>query len=178
MAKKGFKWAEGQYKKGFLKPGDLAELSGEDRQAFKAWWDDHKEKAPWLKEHHDRFAAFYGTPAQPMAEQAAQPTTDTTEGDTMAPGLMIDAQTIESIVTAIKSAGYELRKVSDTAPTSWDELPVLMTPEEVQAVLRISRATFFKSVKEGTIPGAIKQGGSWLISKGILRAAMENQSVS
>ena len=176
MAKKGHKWAEGQYKKGFLKPGDLAELPNEDRQAFKAWWDDNKEKAPWLKEHHDRFAAFYGTPAEPMAEQAAQPTTDTTEGDTMAPGLMIDAQTIESIVTAIKSAGYELRKGSDDTPKSWDDLPVLLAPDQVQAVLQISKPTFWRLVKAGKIPGATKVGGSWLISKDILRASMEKQS--
>lgn len=109
------------------------------------------------------------------------PPTETPQGDEDAPGIVIDKQTIENIITAIKKAGYELRKINEdkpeaiNAPKSWDDLPVLLTPEEVQVVLRISRPTFFRMVKKGKIAGATKQGGSWLINKEILRVSTQNQ---
>ena len=47
----------------------------------------------------------------------------------------------------------------------WADLPDILTPEQVQAVLQISRSTFFRMVQSGQLPGAFKLGGAWRIDK-------------
>ena len=54
----------------------------------------------------------------------------------------------------------------------WDALPVLMTVEEVCAVMKISETTALKMLNNGDLPG-VKIAGQWRISKNDLRAAVE-----
>jgi excisionase family DNA binding protein len=179
-------WLVNLYRKGQARVDDRDKLDDAERKAFDAWWGNsahrYKDEHPNL---YNNFEAFYGGDGNGDSAEVKScdqlellsPTanTETPQGVTVTPDLVIDNLMIENIVNAIKSAGYELRKVSDSVTTSWDDLPVLMTPEEVQAVLRISRATFFRLIKEGKIAGATKQGGSWLIDKEALRASTQKQ---
>jgi len=172
-------WLVNLYRKGQARVDDRSKLDDAERKAFDTWWKSsaHKYKA----EHpnvYDAFEAFYkagGAEVKIYDQLDLLPPTEAPQGAKLTPGLVIDAQTIEKIVEGLQKAGYELRKVSDNAPKSWDDLPVLLTPEEAQAVLRISRPTFFRMVKEGKIAGAKKQGGSWLIDKDTLRASRQKQ---
>ena len=41
------------------------------------------------------------------------------------------------------------------------DYPPVMTRVQVQEALQISRATFFRLVEDGKLPGAKKVGGSW-----------------
>ena len=56
--------------------------------------------------------------------------------------------------------------------TDWDALPVLMTVEEVCAVMKISETTALKLLNSGELPGR-KIAGSWRISKSDLRTTVE-----
>lgn len=56
-----------------------------------------------------------------------------------------------------------------SAPKSIDSYPEFLTPQDVQAILRISRATFFRLVTANEIPGAFKIGKSWRIDRDKLR---------
>ena len=57
----------------------------------------------------------------------------------------------------------------------WDELPEVMKLEQVQKKIQISRATFFRLVQSGNLPGAKKVGDSWRISRDQLRKYFEGQ---
>lgn len=57
-------------------------------------------------------------------------------------------------------------------PRPIDSFPEFMTPEDVQEVLQISRATFFRLVGAGDIPGAFKIGKSWRIDREKLKTLM------
>lgn len=50
-----------------------------------------------------------------------------------------------------------------------DKLPELLKPEEAQEVLRVSRATMFRMIEAGTLPGAVRVHGSWRILRDKLR---------
>ena len=67
-----------------------------------------------------------------------------------------------------------MAKTKDDTP--WDELPEVMKPEQVQKKIQISRATFFRLVQSGNLPGARKVGDSWRISRDKLRAYFEGKS--
>ena len=69
-----------------------------------------------------------------------------------------------------------MAKAKDDTP--WDELPEVMKPEQVQKKIQISRATFFRLVQSGKLPGAKKVGDSWRISRDKLRAYFEGQEDS
>ena len=58
----------------------------------------------------------------------------------------------------------------------FDEMPDIMTPQQVQDLLQISQATFFRWVREGQMPGAIKIGDSWRIYKKLLKAHFEGSA--
>jgi excisionase family DNA binding protein len=49
------------------------------------------------------------------------------------------------------------------------QYPEVMRPEEVQEVLRISRATFFRMIEAGKLKGAVRVGGSWRVLRDRLR---------
>ena len=182
-------WLVNLYNRGQARVSNRDNLEDDaERKAFDKWWKSsahkYKEKNP---KAHAEFEAFYNgndnddsTEVKVYAQLELIPTTEKAQGATMAPNLIIDAQTIETIAEGLRLAGYELRKIEDkpdatNVPKSWDDLPVLLTPEEVQAVLRISRPTFFRMVKDGKLAGATKQGGSWLVNKDVLRASTQNQ---
>lgn len=57
-----------------------------------------------------------------------------------------------------------------TAKTAgFDDMPELMTPAQVQALLQISRATFFRWIANDKLPGAVKIGDSWRVTRDTLR---------
>ena len=62
------------------------------------------------------------------------------------------------------------RKKATTTPASFKDMPEIMRPQQVQAVLQISRATFFRWVAAGELPGAVKIGDSWRVARDELRA--------
>jgi len=62
--------------------------------------------------------------------------------------------------------------------TPWDELPEVMKPEQVQQKIQISRATFFRLVQSGKLPGAKKVGDSWRIDRDQLRAYFQGEEVT
>lgn len=176
-------WLVNQYRSGQARIDDRARLDDDaERKAFDTWWKSsahkYKDERP---DQYDAFEAFYNGDSAEVVEYDQLdllPPTDAPQSNTMAPDLVIDAQTIEKIAEGLKKAGYELRKIGEgkpeetNTPKTWDDLPMLLTPEEVQAVLRISRPTFFRLVKAGKIAGATKQGGSWLIDKETLQASV------
>ncbi|NKB69819.1 MAG: helix-turn-helix domain-containing protein [Candidatus Latescibacteria bacterium] len=49
------------------------------------------------------------------------------------------------------------------------DMPEFLTRAQVQDVLQISRATFFRWIKGGQMPGAVKVGDSWRVSRDALR---------
>ena len=59
-----------------------------------------------------------------------------------------------------------------------DRYPDILTPQETQEILRISRATFFRLVGEGKLPGAVKVGSSWRVVRDKLRAWLGSESES
>ena len=181
-------WLVNLYHRGQARVSDRDNLDNDvERKAFDKWWKNnaHKRKDKHPNIYND-FEAFYaGDDNDDSAkgkiydqlELIPLPFTEKPQGDENATGIVIDGQTIEKIAEGLKLAGYELRKIGEgkpeatNAPKSWDDLPVILTPEEVQDVLRISRPTFFRMVKEGKLAGATKQGGSWLIDREVLRAS-------
>lgn len=52
------------------------------------------------------------------------------------------------------------------------DLPELLTPEEVGEMLRLKRATIFRWLADGTLPG-YKLGNSWRIDREALRDFMK-----
>jgi excisionase family DNA binding protein len=172
------------YRSGQARVSDRELLDDDaERKAFDAWW---KSSAHKYKDEHpnvyDAFEVFYnndGAEIKIYDQLDLLPSAEMPQGDEDAPGIVIDTQMIEKIAEGLQEAGYELRKVGESkpeaidAPKTWDDLPLLLTPEEVQAVLRISRPTFFRLVKAGKIAGATKQGGSWLIDRETLQASVQ-----
>ena len=62
------------------------------------------------------------------------------------------------------------REKATKEANSFADMPEIMTPAQVQAVLQISRATFFRWVASDKLPGAVKIGDSWRITRDILKA--------
>ncbi len=56
------------------------------------------------------------------------------------------------------------------------QYPEVMRPEEVQEVLRISRATFFRMVQSGSLKGALRVHGSWRCVRDVLRQWLIDQT--
>ena len=48
-------------------------------------------------------------------------------------------------------------------------MPEVMTPQQVQELLQISSSTFFRWVKAGQLPGAVKIGDSWRVLRDQLK---------
>lgn len=70
---------------------------------------------------------------------------------------------------------------SEKAPkktVSFKDAPEIMTPDQVQAVLQISRATFFRWVAEDKLPGAVKIGDSWRVTRDVLKAYFYSEEVN
>ena len=173
-----------KYRIGQARPEDRRHLDDDaERKSFDTWWKSsaHKYKDDYPSVY-DNFEAFYnGDGAEVVVYDQLDllPDAEQSQGEEDAPGIVIDAQMIKKIAKGLQEAGYELRKIGESkpeapsAPKTWDDLPLLLTPEEVQAVLRISRPTFFRLVKAGKIAGATKQGGSWLIDRETLQASVQ-----
>ena len=51
---------------------------------------------------------------------------------------------------------------------TWATAPDVMTPKQVQELLQMSRATIFRLIEKGDLPGAVKIGGSWRIDREML----------
>ena len=57
--------------------------------------------------------------------------------------------------------------------STFSEMPEVMTPQQVQDLLQISSATFFRWIKAGQLPGAIKIGDSWRVMRDQLKAYLD-----
>jgi len=76
-----------------------------------------------------------------------------------------------------KAVKRSSKKVAKKAPrretkgllSSMDKYPELMTPSEVEGVLRVSKATLFRMLAAGNLPGAVRVHGSWRILRDKLR---------
>ena len=68
-----------------------------------------------------------------------------------------------------KVAKKAIKRKSKGLLSGMDELPELLKPEEAQNVLRVSRATMFRTIEAGTLPGAVRVHGSWRILRDKLR---------
>lgn len=53
---------------------------------------------------------------------------------------------------------------------TFENAPDLLTPQQVQELLQISRITFYRRVKKDKIPGAFKFGNSWRVDRDDLKA--------
>ena len=58
-----------------------------------------------------------------------------------------------------------------------DDYPPVLKPAEVQAILRISRATFFRWIESDQLPGAVKVAGSWRVLRDVLKQWLLDQSM-
>ena len=58
---------------------------------------------------------------------------------------------------------------------TWAEMPEVMTPDQTQTILQISRATFFRWVADGKMPGAVKIGDSWRVNRDQLRDYIQGE---
>jgi excisionase family DNA binding protein len=67
-------------------------------------------------------------------------------------------------------------KNDDTILKELDDYPPVLKPAEVQAILRISRATFFRWIESGKLPGAVMVGGSWRVLRDVLKQWLLDQS--
>ena len=56
---------------------------------------------------------------------------------------------------------------------NWTDYPEVLTPKQVQDLLQISRATFFRLIERGELPGAVKVGGAWRVLRDRLREGLE-----
>ena len=71
---------------------------------------------------------------------------------------------------ATKKVKKTARKVSrGELLESMDQYPELMKPAEAQEVLRVSKATIFRMLDAGALPGAVRVHGSWRILRDKLR---------
>ena len=95
---------------------------------------------------------------------------------------------LEPAVAALRAAGRAassgkvVKKAKKATPKAGDVLaglsqyPEIMRPEEVQEVLRISRATFFRMIESGKLKGAVRVGGSWRCVRDVLRQWLIDQA--
>ena len=79
----------------------------------------------------------------------------------------------DELSEAVEQAKSKPIGQADQELTIFDDAPDCLTPGQTQQLLQISRATFFRLVEQGEIPGAVKIGGSWRVWKTKLRAYME-----
>ena len=64
---------------------------------------------------------------------------------------------------------------NQAASITFESAPECLTPGQVQELLQVSRATFFRLVERGELPGAVKIGGSWRVWRDKLRAYMKGE---
>jgi predicted DNA-binding transcriptional regulator AlpA len=67
-------------------------------------------------------------------------------------------------------------KDDDSILKELDDYPPVLKPAEVQAILRISRATFFRWIESDQLPGAVKVAGSWRVLRNSLKQWLIDQS--
>ncbi len=63
-----------------------------------------------------------------------------------------------------------------TSKITFENAPKVLTPEQAQALLQISRASFFRWVKEERLPGAFRLGRLWRVDRDTLKAWIESQA--
>ena len=82
---------------------------------------------------------------------------------------------IDRLAELLKQKHVDIDKVLLMAKT-WSDYPEILTPKQVQELLQISRATFFRWLEQGELPGAVKVGGAWRVLRDQLRAGLELKS--
>lgn len=59
----------------------------------------------------------------------------------------------------------------------FEDLPPLLTSMQIEDILQIKRATLRRWIKEGHLPGVVKVGSQWRMTRTGLRAYLENQLI-
>jgi excisionase family DNA binding protein len=128
--------------------------------------DDDVEKAKW-----DRFVAREAKKAEQPATLNNPPLKTPPEAQSFD---LSDDNLIDELVTKVIEKLHERDNLPPTTgvPTL-DDMPEFMNPDEVQDVLRISRATFFRLASKGEIPGVVKIGKALRIDRDQLKAYMK-----
>jgi len=83
--------------------------------------------------------------------------------------LSMDKQTL---ILAIQDSNQVKKKA-----LSFSTAPEVLTPDQVKELLQISRATFFRLVEAGKIPGATKVGGSWRVWRDQLAHSLQGTQI-
>ena len=55
----------------------------------------------------------------------------------------------------------------------WEQYPNFMTISQTQDLLNVGRATIYRWIEAGTLPGAIQFGETWRISREMLKRYVE-----
>ena len=75
-----------------------------------------------------------------------------------------------------KMKAFQKPNMAISEPTSFNNTPEFMTPQQVQELLQISRPTFFRMVQGGRLPGAFKVGKVWRVDRNKLKAWIDSKT--
>ena len=90
-----------------------------------------------------------------------------------------DSELIDRLEALLKRKNADVQKVLTMAKKrlTWADAPEILTPRQVQEILQISRATFYRWIEAGQLPGAVKIGDSWRVLRDKLRESLEDSSL-
>ncbi len=64
-------------------------------------------------------------------------------------------------------------QTAEPAVTNWDEMPLVLTLEQVAAVMNVSRTSAYEAHRRGQVPGAFRIGRRLRFSREAVRRAVE-----
>ena len=64
-------------------------------------------------------------------------------------------------------------QTAEPAVTNWDEMPLVLTLEQVAAVMHVSRTSAYEAHRRGQVPGAFRIGRRLRFSREAIRRAVE-----
>ena len=105
-----------------------------------------------------------------MATSSSQPDS---EPGRVTLGPMRHKKLFDRLEDLLKREHVNVDKVMAMAK-KWSDYPEVLTGKQVQELLQISPATFFRRVAE--LPGAVKIGGEWRILRDELKKGLEEKS--
>ena len=68
------------------------------------------------------------------------------------------------------------KKIREDSGITFETAPKVLTPEQVQELLQISRTSFFRWVQAGKLPGAFRLERLWRVDRDTLKAWIESQA--
>lgn len=146
-----------QYQKGQARPDDLRNLDDDhERKAFGAWWKNNAQKYEDKNpSQYANFEAFYmgdDNEPEPKRPQVQQPTKRTSQAARNAPR--------STTTTKPTDKPKPKQSTPKASVKTLNQYPEIMTLEEVGEFLRLSRATLYRMMDKGELPGVRKIGGS------------------